>query len=928
MARLARIIPGSVAARRGAMALAVAACAGTGLPALAQPAERPTGAQRVVRLFDFEESEYNPLPVPLGWYRAQHDPKVPRIRPSFPIWNQAEFDGQSGAISGAVAVRLPARGGSTSLRMLPGAVGVFPGADYEVSAKVRTERMVHARACLAARLLNANGEVIAGSESVSPRVRTMGEWTEISAIVAGLYPDAAFLQIELLVLQPEDQPDAQLNRPFSVWREDFHADAWFDDVVVRLLPRIELNTGVPGQVIPSRQTPTIEVLVRDLTGEGLSGVMRVLDADGRVVDTQSLRPATGRLTQTVIPRLPAPGWYRAVLEVESVGEVVGTGVLDFAWGAPQDDRGRTDRAFGLSADALTPERAAALPNLAAWSRAGSASVGVWDEGMTADSVAPEANPAFDAVRSIVDQGADVTIRFGESPETLAHGAGRDPWDVPGVFGADANLWMPWVEQALDRFGQGVLSWQLGERAMYFDAGTLGLLLENARDTIARWVPGPELRAAWPVGDAVDPAMAGPGLGVVVRDDLAGDDAGLRDLVRSWAASASASAGSSDPSTLTIEFPASPDGRVSRAELGKIARRALGVWAEARRLGVSDRLSMQLRDPWRSSGGHRPIMMPAAELVMWRTLGSVLGRYPGITEIDLGPGIAGLMAGSGEDALLIVWLDDPEAPARTLELPLATGTVERIGLLGERSAMEPSEPGGGRMAAHRIELTREPMLLAGVNAPLVAALASVRLEPGRLEPTIGGRVHDLVMDNAFPVPVRAKVFIVEPGGLSEGIANRDRSWLIEPRVVPLVIEPGAQSRVPVEIGFGAAQESGWLPAVFDVQISADAEYAPARVRGWLRLEDPTLSIEVTAARFGDDVVIHAFVTNAGDVSRAADLVAFAPGSARERSAVREIAAGSTITRRMTVAGVAPGTRVSVALTEPKTGVRLMKSIDAP
>ena len=220
------------------------------------------------------------------------------------------------------------------------------------------------------------------------------------------------------------------------------------------------------------------------------------------------------------------------------------------------------------------------------------------------------------------------------------------------------------------------------------------------------------------------------------------------------------------------------------------------------------------------------------------------------------------------------------------------------------------------------------MLAGVNAPLVAMLSSVRLEPGRLEPTIGGRRHELVMTNPMPVPVRAKVFIVEPGGLSEGAANRDRSWMIEPRVVPMVLNPGGEARVPIEIGFGAAQESGWVPAVFDVQITADTEYAPARVRSWVLLEDPTLSIEISAARVGPDIVVHAFVANSGAEPRTADLFAFSPGSDRERSAVREIAAGSTLSRRMVLRDVPPGARVSVALTEAKTGVRLMKSIDAP
>ena len=119
--------------------------AGTTQTLYAQDTQRPAGAGRVVKAFDFEEQEINPLPVPLGWVRAQNDPAVPRDRPGFPIWNGAILDYSSRAFGGIGSVKLPTNGGSTSLMLRHGELSIFPNTDYLVSVCIRTERIKHAR---------------------------------------------------------------------------------------------------------------------------------------------------------------------------------------------------------------------------------------------------------------------------------------------------------------------------------------------------------------------------------------------------------------------------------------------------------------------------------------------------------------------------------------------------------------------------------------------------------------------------------------------------------------------------------------------------------------------------------------------------------------------------------------------------------------
>jgi len=918
-----------------ALGAAIAVAAGRPAPALAlgEP-ERPSGAQRLVRHFDFEESS-NPLPVPLGWIRAQHDPAVPRDRPGFPIWNQGHLDYESPAYSGMGTARIPAAGGSASLRMVPAMIGVFPGADYGVTARVRTERMVHARAAVAARMLDQDGRVLGRTEVMSSLVRTDGEWTTVRVQVPGLDERAAYLQLELLVLQPMQQPgaDAERDRPFRVWSDDYHATAWFDDVTVTLLPRLELDTGVPGHVIRSDETPEISVLIRDLTGEQMKAVVRVFDADGREVDATELAPAQGRIVDRFVPRLPAPGWYRAVLSIETGGAVVGKRGLDFAWGAREDESRARPLAFAVRAPAFERAGAEALPTMVSWAGVGRAVVGVWDESLDRASAGPDSNPAFGAIRALLDRGVEITASLDEAPRDLADLVGRDAWDVPGVLASEESLWMPWTEGMLDRFGQGVLSWQLGARGGAW-GGRWSVLVdqvEAAGSVFEKWVPGLELRTAWGIGYAVPTELVRDGRGLVVRDDGAGEDDGLDHLVSVWAGAGRSAGSSDDRGTLTIEFPSSTDGRVSRVALGKMARRLVTAWAAAHRADVADRVQFALVEPWRSSGGLRPSMMPTPELAAWRTLSSVLGGHDGqVREIDLLPGVRILLAGAGDDGVLIAWLEDPEAPVRVLELPLHTGPVRRVDLLGERRELHATEYPDRGLAWHRVELSREPVIIEGVRADLVRFLAGLRFTPDRFNPVLGQRGHALVIENPWSLPIRGRVFIVEPGGMSRGISGRDRSWQITPRVIAFSLDAGQSMEQPIDLIFGAGQESGWTEVIFDAQLFADEEYPLLRSTRRMELAAEDLELDVVAYRADPNgaVSVHAIVTNRSQQARTLEIAAIAPGASRERTTINGLARGETGERRFLLTGLAPGARISVGLNEPKTGIRLTRTIEAP
>lgn len=134
----------------GALALGVACAVAS--PVLAQM-DRPEAARRTVKSWDFEGDAGLFEPVPPGWFRAQDNPNTGRVRPGFPAFNAAILDAEVAA-SGRFSMRLPTRGGSTSLTLAAGVLPAIPDGDYSVVARVRTQGLEHARARIVAWFLD------------------------------------------------------------------------------------------------------------------------------------------------------------------------------------------------------------------------------------------------------------------------------------------------------------------------------------------------------------------------------------------------------------------------------------------------------------------------------------------------------------------------------------------------------------------------------------------------------------------------------------------------------------------------------------------------------------------------------------------------------------------------------------------------------
>lgn len=936
---------------------------------------RPAYSGRVVRAFDFEEMYTNSLPVPRGWIRAQHDPEVPRDRPGFPIWNGARLDYASPAYSGKGTVYLPTEGGSTSLILRHGELTVFPNADYMISARVRTEGLSHARARMVATLIDRAGKEVEGGTVSTRLVRTRGEWDQISMFIEGADPSTAFVQVELQLLQPEQQPRVRKVKPFTVWSQDFEGGAWFDDVIVAQVPTIGLDTGTPGNVVIGDEAPMLNMSVRDLTGDDLSSYVRVFDASGLLVDE---RASAGRVGGSEFgegwsPELPGFGWYHAVFDVISgrgiESHLVGRKELDFIWGpsraADESIGGEEgaermaiyDSSFALRTQSMNKHLLASLPELIGMTGVRHVEMRIWENESVAEDLL-KGSELVDAIDRVVGLGVQVGLSLSEVPMELADQAAIDQDSIFKLLIEHEPIALPVLGPFLDRYGQQVSDWRIGSGVAEEDAASLTDQAGAVAEMMDPYVPGAVVGVSWAMDRPFENAVLAAPIRLLVEDDPSFPDDAMGDMMDQWV-QAGGGAGASRAKLSVVHRPYQSSNGGSESvwsRVGWLGRRAINSWWAAQGIGAgSDDVQIVLSDPWVIENGRRGRVMPGPELLVWRTLVDHLGGREAVSELALDPGVRMLLcsarsggaelgyddlnlvgaSGTGDasgDGALVVWLDEPGLEKTTVELPLSMGAVRVVDLFGNSTDIGLVHETELDLPVHRIEITRTPQIITGVNTELVEFLASIRLTPDRFEATSGVHKHELVLENPWPFSIRGRVYIVEPGGYSEpGSTRVDRSWDMKPRVVNFSVTGGLEERVPIEVSYSSAKLAGMKDLIFDVELIADQEYGLMRVKREIELG--TDVIEVTLAiRDGElasgRIEVEAFVTNQTEVPMYADVVAIAPKNPRQESSISVIQPREDGRRSFVFESLDRGDQVIVSVRIPERGIQINKAISVP
>lgn len=915
----------------------------------AEGPKRPTLAGRIVRSFDFEERDTNPLPVPQHWFRAQSAPMAapatpeassgipgPADRPGFPPWNAAELD-YTVAHTGEGSVRLPALGGSACLRLEPGVIPVLPGADYSITAAVRTDGGDHARARLTARFLDARGEPIPDSAQSTEPVDTRGAWVSLSLSVRGNSAEAAFLQLDLELLQPREWDRPSLPE-FKVWAEDFRAQAWFDDVRVSQLPRVELRVGDGSTIVRHASPPTLQAVLRDLTGQRLVARLSVRDLDGALIDTAVVEADRGPGGLEWTPRLDRFGWFQARLELFADGDFVGASDAPFGWLPPHDPGKALANRFVLIADHIEPRLLARLPQMVEDTGVGSVVIPVWHAALRKGDMPGAMALVEHAVDEMIARRIQIGLSFPLIPDELAQSSMIDPRDPLRLMATDAVAAEPYLGRLVDRYGQSVQRWLLGSPSVgpITQGQELSDQLTRADAALGRLVPGPIVAIPWDGSTTLPPEVSAQIPDALVATTPLGISA---EGVAPWIDSILDSLKdgrrrSNDMMELTV-LPRPADSATfgRSAAVADLARQSIEAWAAiqaAEERGV--RLRLGLVDPWNVSGMADPTLSPTPELVAFGAIASQLTMRRVIMRVPTAPGIHAYLlepapnAPRGRTGAIVAWCDGTAKDA-SLQLYLGPDEISISDpfLNVSRPTMQ-STTARAQIRGHVVPLSSMPAFIEGVDVNVVALAASFRVEPPFIPATNESHDRTLVLRNPFQTTIDIRYYIAKPGSDDEG--RPDRSWSVSPRSGTIQIPPGVEGRIPITVVPSPVEESGPKEFVLDAQINADRAYGWIQVAAIAELGLPGVRADVGATATSNapnaDVITDVQITNIGTEPLTLDIAAFAPGFPRQRSSVSDLSPGASVVRRFVfpkAAGRLRDERLVVSIFDTGSGGRL-------
>lgn len=853
--------------------------AGDGGPATHGLYRQLPSLQRMVHHFDFEEAEHAPYEMPLNFYRYGAEDGA--AAQGFPPFGSMRLTNEV-AYSGNWSFEFSLDGGSLAARVPTAVLPVVPLADYAVTAQVRTEGLTAARARLVAWLHDAQGRAIEASRTVSDLIETGGEWQTHSIHVRGDFEDAADMVIELQLLQPR-QFTVRGGDP-SMVLDDIRGSAWFDDVTMWHLPRIDISTDHPGNAIvmttDSAAAPTLTILVRDLAHEDLYARLRIFDIDGaKVHDERFAAPRMPRPRTVNLPSLRY-GWYRAVLDLTSgrdSEEIIAMQWVDFALLAPPSRPAtRPDPRFGVALGDEWAQHADDIPAIIQRLGAGSVVVPMW----TASSSGPISQAVRERMRRamtrFVAHRLHLTMAVESVPAALAQALDVSTDDVLGAFARHGQHKTAWrdVLDPLIAVGVDVHHWQLGstEVAGPFEQANLQRLIDAASQAVRQLASAPTVAVPFSAEQRVDTRLDVAARSIDVPHELLPDTIG--EYAEYWARHPS-------PYQITLrQAPPMPNGDYTQRErVLDLFHRAI----HAIRAGVGQ---MNIVAPWVYED-RRCSIDPT--FILWRQLTDHLHERTFVGEMQLGdsrqcwlfqgerPGDHVLVAWSrrldGDD--LVMQLADDEVHVVDI-----FGNAETIGLTGH----SPGE--------HRIHLTRVPVFIEGVNLPLVQFRGSFALDEMFIPAEHRTHERAFILRNPWPIPLAGTLHIEEKP-----------QWRISPRSHEFNIPPGGEVRLPVEITFERSTPAGESTINAEATLQADGTYrlalsAPVRV-GLPHLELSSAWRVVTNAETGrNDLVIIQYITHTGPPDGDpvyADAIVMAPGVRQERRLIAGLEPGQMAMR---------------------------------
>jgi hypothetical protein len=922
-ASLRSIVVSTLFSLRFISLLAVFACASTSFA-------QPSAVSRTLRSIDFEERKLgNVEDLPMHWLKVEGA--------GLPHYVNGRLSTDR-ARSGDYSFRFDLNGGSLIYRYDPRQIPVQAGAHYRVEAFAQTTPLPHARARMTAyftdvdfhpiessiqhsELWGGRREEARGQEGTEARAGEQGEWRELSINLSAEDPRAAYLCIELELLQPAYFKPQTLGT-HELLPQDIRGSAWFDDVSVAQVPHVELSTEAPGNIFRRGRTPQLLVRVNDRFMEDLSAQLRVTDAAGNEIyqhsgaldmtSAKTVGPGTKQLTLD-LPDLPA-GWYRTSLAIQSRGRQLGEKSLELIRLA-DDGVVPPDGRFGVIATDLPPSGWGLLPDVLPYLSAGRVKLALWSK--TSDIQRVDSD-AFDRLlERLGELGITPTGCLIEPPPGMAERIGGDDWSK--LLSAPLAAWQPELAYLIARHANHLDRWQLGEdgTSAFVSNPAMRQVYDKVYAEFAKLVPHPDLAMPWPAWYELD-AKNGPAtVALSVPTSVLPEQLPL--YIRDSGSGIRNSEGGSHLSLSLQLLDAKKYGRTTRIR-DMVERIVFALAGGASRIDVPLPMTVEKE-------GKQLICRPDEMLAVLHT---VLGTLSGATyrgKVPIAEGVEAFLFDQHGRGIMVLW--DKSNAVKVKQLPLRLGDRPvRLDLWGNATPLLQAgsrlrDSGSGNDAGTQSEsrisnsdsllvnLGPMPIFLLDIDGRLAQMRASVGIDRPLLESSFEPHHRHLHFTNPYPQAISGTVKLIAPPG-----------WNINPPTSGFNLNPGEtfDRELTIEFPYNSYAGTKSIQARFSVQADRLSTFT---VPITLRLGLSDVGMRSLALRDGGDVIVQQIISNYGDKPINYNAFAIVPGQARQERLVINLGPGKTTIKRYRFGNVTlpPSERIRVGIKEI-SGTRIL------
>ncbi len=855
--------------------------------------------KRLVHLFDFEEPE-NFESLPMNWFiigrTAETDSSTffreplhhdLMEQPGYPSYTQVRFD-DTHAVSGKRSFYLGLNGGNAGAFLQVGALPAIPQSDYLITAAVRTEGLQRAGAHLVAYFIDRDGKRVDESLVQTRPIRTSGQWAMVMLKLRGDVKGAVWIGLQVELRQPQQSSGDPLGKQ-RIRVQDLRGQAWFDDIAVWQLPRIQVATQNRVNLIRAPERPRLDISVRDLTSHVLNVETTVYDHQLKPVAMERRRLGPGQPRYwSWEPDLQKYGWFLVDMRVRDENET-GSGIATnvstsegsstpvartfgaFVWFAPGGTIQALDaHRFQVHATDLPIEHLEFVDDLLETTGLQSVVVSVWDRDTSPQTLETRKNLLQQVMRWLYLTGRHTSFSLDPVPTLLAtESVGMTDTDPITILSQPNELWVTYLTPTLLHHGQYVSQWYLGSTSQaysFFDPD-LSVKLDRIQSRFNKLAPSPKLVIPWRIEQSRRQDLPDT-VNYLIDVPPAVAAEHLSDHLQQW---------TDAMGRVELSLREPPADRVAHPRrVTDLARRMVEAWEYQPASIAVSRL-------WTRAAQRDEAWVPDPLLGVFANVAHQLAGRRVLDRLEPGGGVQIRILDGPAGPALIAWARYPGLPQSDLNLYLGHQPVVED-VWGNRTALSMID------GKHHYPLSDTPVFITGIDDKLALFRAGFEIDQPFIESTQTLHERVLTLTNPWPVAISGYLHITGPEG-----------WTSTPTRHFFSIPSGHTVKLPVSLRFPVSEVAGSKQLTVKVDMTVDQ---PMAIELTLPIEvglkdvqmDSHVALVPDAKGIGQELVASAVVTNTGDQPLSLYVFANLPGHPIQERIIADLGPGQSAVRQ--------------------------------